>query len=427
MQLSNRRLPPTLCLAALCAAACSDSHAAGGEADAAAPSAAAVTTQRSIPLPEEAALEAWRVELIELAMDAAGAYPLYPHVKSRAQAQESVVETCIELDQPRRALEYSARIDNWRRGVGYASLALDLAEKGVSEGVDELIALAEVEARLGGEENPQDWQQDLIRSKIAAALLQLGRAGDALPYEADLEDSEAGRVAAAKAALLGSEELDARLTELDALLLSATLDQLQSALLAAIELYDRAFEDAELRARCEDWIARASRKVPAQIRLEARLDLARRAFSRGDAAEARAQAEQARAVLDGSKWMPEDRVPLTARIAATRASIGDVQTAGKELAEALDAFHSGRELIQDFWRGTALRPVAEAYVALGDRAQALKIFRIAAEEGVQNPNARPRCDDLVATCLSMARHGVRPDTELAARLRAAREGLAEPW
>jgi hypothetical protein len=57
----------------------------------------------------------------------------------------------------------------------------------------------------------------------------------------------------------------------------------------------------------------------------------------------------------------------------------------------------------------------------------LKLYRRAAEEGIQNPNARPRTEDLVATCLSMARQDVQPDAELVRRLRATREGLADPW
>lgn len=419
-----RSLPIASTLVALLVAACGDSHAAGS---AAALTPAVAGIQRPAALPEDAALDPWRVELIELAMDAASAFPVYPHIKNRSVAQESVVETCIALDQPRRAFDCSARIGNWRRGVGYASLALHLSERGVSEGVDELVALAEKESLLEEEENPQDWQRDLIRSKVAAALLNLGRAAEALPFEDGLEDSEVGRVAAAKAALLDRDELEARLAELDGLLATATLDQLRSALQAAIELYERGYDERELRERCDGWIERATLKVPAQLRLEVRLELSRRAAARADSVEARKQVDLARAVLDGQKWMPEDRVPLTARVAAVRFVAGDEQTARKELIEAVEAFHEGRELIQDFWRGAALRPVAEASIALGDRAQARVLYRLAVEEGSSNANARPRCEDLVATCLSMARHGVEPDAELTARLRALREGLGDPW
>jgi tetratricopeptide (TPR) repeat protein len=422
MHRPNPRHLPLLCLAVLCAASCSDSQAASSPAP-----AAAAPEQMAVPLPEDAPLEPWQAELLELAMDAAGALPVYPHIKTRSLAQESVVEACIALGQPRRALECNARIGNWRRGVGYAGLALHLAERGIADGVDELVALAEVEARLEGEENPQDWQRDLIRSKIAAALLQLGRAGDALAFESGVEDAEYGRIAAAKSALLSRDELEVRLAELDALLATATLDQLRSALVAAIELYARAFGEQELRARCEDWIARASLKVPAQIRLETRLELSRRAVEQGDPAEALTQVTHARAVLDGQQWLPEDRVPLTARVAAARFAAGDVETARRELSEARRAYDEGYESIPDFWRGSALRPLAEACASTGEREQALTLYRRAAEEGVRNPNARPRTEDLVATCLSLARLGVQPDKDLVERLRATRTGLTDPW
>ncbi|HVS19524.1 MAG TPA: hypothetical protein VMT18_13040 [Planctomycetota bacterium] len=360
-------------------------------------------------------------------MDAASALPVFPHIKTQAELQQNVVEACIELDQPRQALEYTRGIGNWRRGVGYADLAGWLAEGAMEPGFEELVALAEQESRLEGEENPQDWQRDLIRSKLAVALFEVGRAGDAAQFEVDLEDSEVGRVAAAKAGLLDRDELEARLGELDELVHAATFDQLVSALEAAVQLYQRGFDDVDLRARCDAWIERASRKLPAQIRLETRLDLVRVAAALGDDVEARSQVDHARAVLDGASWLPEDRVPLTARVAAARFVAGDEQTARVEATEALDLFHEGRETIQDFWRGEALRPLAEAYATMGAEADALRVYRIAAEESTSNANARPRCEDLVATCLSMALHDVQPDAELRARLLATREGLEDPW
>ena len=239
-------------LAALLATSCSDGHAAEVEVELEALPALAQTEPAAavLALPEDVELAPWRVELLELAADTAGAIPAYPHLKTQAQLQQDVVEVCVELDQPRRALATTQRIGNWRRGVGYADLASWLAERGIEQGLDELVALAEVESRLEGEENPQDWQRDLIRSKLAVALLKLGRVGDAALFEHDLEDSEVGRVAAAKASLFEREELEARLVELDSVLPAANLDQMRSALLAGLQLYERGLEDDAWRARC---------------------------------------------------------------------------------------------------------------------------------------------------------------------------------
>jgi len=137
------------------------------------------------------------------------------------------------------------------------------------------------------------------------------------------------------------------------------------------------------------------------------MELARTSAAGGHAQAARAQMAKAREVFDAVRWLPEDRVPLLARVAAARHAAGDAATARAEVAEALALFETSREQIQDFWRGAALRPVAE--------------------EGTLNPNARTRCEDLVANCLSMARCDVKPDDELMARLRATRAGLEDPW
>jgi len=81
----------------------------------------------------------------------------------------------------------------------------------------------------------------------------------------------------------------------------------------------------------------------------------------------------------------------------------------------------------NIYRAGALRPLAEAYQSMGDTAAALTVFKKAVEEGVENPNSRPRVEDLSATCRSMALSGVEPDADLWARLREVFTGLGQPW
>ncbi len=64
---------------------------------------------------------------------------------------------------------------------------------------------------------------------------------------------------------------------------------------------------------------------------------------------------------------------------------------------------------------------------MDDTAAALMVYKRAVEEGVENPNSRPRAEDLSATCLSMALHMVEPDAELKNRIRQISEGLGDPW
>jgi hypothetical protein len=64
---------------------------------------------------------------------------------------------------------------------------------------------------------------------------------------------------------------------------------------------------------------------------------------------------------------------------------------------------------------------------MGDRAKALTIYKRGVDESLVNPNARPRVEDLVATCLSLAQNGVEPDAELNAQLEKVSKGLGAPW
>ena len=75
----------------------------------------------------------------------------------------------------------------------------------------------------------------------------------------------------------------------------------------------------------------------------------------------------------------------------------------------------------------SLRPVAEAYMSMGDTAAAMAVYRTAVEESVVNPNSRPRALDLVATCCSLALNDVEPDAELWTRLREVDASLDHPW
>jgi hypothetical protein len=64
---------------------------------------------------------------------------------------------------------------------------------------------------------------------------------------------------------------------------------------------------------------------------------------------------------------------------------------------------------------------------MGNTAAALSVYAKVIEAGVENPNSRPRAEDLAATCCSMAVHAVEPDPRLWSRIRSIRDGLGDPW
>ena len=95
--------------------------------------------------------------------------------------------------------------------------------------------------------------------------------------------------------------------------------------------------------------------------------------------------------------------------------------------DAIEADDAERERIAPIFRASALRPIAETYQSMGDNAAALALYKRVVEEGANNKNARPRAEDLSATCRSMALNAAEPDSELWARLREISAGLCNPW
>ena len=78
-------------------------------------------------------------------------------------------------------------------------------------------------------------------------------------------------------------------------------------------------------------------------------------------------------------------------------------------------------------RADVLRSLAETYQVLGDSMTSLSVYRQVIEEGMINPNSRPRAEDLSTTCCSMAILAVEPDSQLWTRIHQIREGLGQPW
>lgn len=416
--------------------ACSPSHAAdsspapaqaGADVPSGAPEDAPVT---------DAPLSEARGRLLELAFDSASAMPLKPHIKSRSRAQEAVVAACLELDQPQRALRYAERIADWRRGTGCADVAFHCAQKGARSEAARCLALAtqvvtELERTSEGdedvEENTQAWRKDRVRAKIARTHLLLGQEAEAGRFTQGLESSETGPVALAAAMRVEADAFDSHLRALEADVATGDFDRLRSALAAYAQLYGRFYADSAKRARLEECIERASKNVPITVRVENRIELAEAALGHADPAQALTLVAQARALLASSRWATATHVPFGARLAAVRFRAGEEAEGRKDLEEARARFVAEREAMVDIYRAGVLRPLAEAYLAVGERATARELYAQAVEAGVVNPNSRPRSEDLTATCCSMAVHGFEPDEALWARLTAVRTALSEPW
>ena len=367
-------------------------------------------------------LAAYQNELLDLAFETAAAIPIKPHIKDRSRAQEKVVAASLELDQPLRALSCIEKIDNWRRGAGYADLAFYCARHGYTNEVQQYLDLA-----LQISESAEDWRRDQIRVKIANAYALLGEARQADQYVKGLADAELGKVAGVKAMIAGEDYFDEQMNELDALIAPNNFDIVENALKACANLFNRFYDDAERRSLVEEKIKTSWDKLPIFMRIELLTELAGFALDHADQDKALELVNEAQLFMDGAQWRPEHRIPMISKLVKLRFRAGDRQKARTDADDLRALFDSQRDKIVNIDRAGALRPLAEAYQSMGDTVAALAVYKRAVEEGVENPNSRPRAEDLSATCCSMALYGVEPDAELRTRIRQINEGLGDPW
>jgi tetratricopeptide (TPR) repeat protein len=369
-------------------------------------------------------IPAFQRNLLDLAFESATAIPIKPHIKDRSRTQEEVIAVTLELDQPRRAHGYIKMIDNWRRGAGYADLAFYCAQHGKTNAARHFLDLASQIARAP---DVKDWRRDHIRIKIAKTYIWLGQTQQANQFEAGVVSSESGKVARVQARLSDDDAFHEQIKALDALMASGNFDIIKNTLDAYAELFDRFYGDAEWRSRVEEKIKTSLGNLPVLFRIELLMSLAASARNHADQDKALELVNAAQAMADAYQWPPRYGIPLKARLAEHRFLAGDTQKARSDTDVALALFETVRDQMVDIDRAGTIRPLAEAYRAMGDTAAALAVYRWAVAEGVRNPNSRPRAEDLSATCRSMALHGVEPDAQLWTRMRKIRAELGTPW
>ena len=404
--------------------ACSESPA---HASAASPKAASGgDLAQALPV-ADGPIEDYQAELLDVAFEAASAFPLMPHIKNRSRAQERVVAACFELDQPQRALAYMDGIDNWRRGAGYADLALYCVRRGETAGLEPYLdRAARIAEECAAEENAQLWRSDRIRMKIASVYARIGETEQATALEGKIADSERGMMRAVDALLVEASGFDELVETLVEVVDTQDLEQARNALTAFARLFDRFYDDEEKRARAEAGIEASLRRVPADVGIGLLMELAGFALDHEDRTRALELVDQAELVLGSIRWRARDRIPFQAGLAVLRHRAGD-DGARERLDAALADYEREREGIVDIYRAGVLRSLAEAYASTGNAATAHALYAQAVEAGVQNPNSRPRAEDLSATCSSMARFAVEPDAALLARIFEIRDGLGDPW
>jgi hypothetical protein len=288
----------------------------------------------------------------------------------------------------------------------------------------------------GEREDPmaQEWRADLIMLKVARALAALGdheaaaKAGGGIdPVSTHAVDENWAGTAAERVATLTPESAKLEFAAIDQGFLKMSLGQQATAAAMLARMHQRFFADSELRRACEERMATAWATTMPTLRLDALATMVATNHEQGDAGRAADLLTVMRDVVAGHQWRSEDRMPQLVRLIELARLLGQADRARADAEAALASYQAARDEIVDIYRAETLRPLALAWHALGDRERGDALLALSVEEGVENPNSRPRCDDLVDVCVALARRGIVPSSAQMARLQEIKQGLGEPW
>ncbi len=365
--------------------------------------------------------------ILGLAAEAAESMPLRPHVKTRSRLQAQIVETAIAAGEYDFAMSVIPRIANWRKGLAQAAIAADLAERGEAKRARAALADAEAIEVTLNDEFVQGWRRDRVRARIAAAYAHLGEIEKAALIQARLTSSEAGRLAALAARMTGLERIDENTAAFVAICETGDLEQIRSALLGIAEFYGRVDGDEERLARLEQTIRDNWTRIPVEPRIEILEKLAAEDLEARRVEHARALIDEIEVMVRGNRWNPEQTIALMAKVGRHRHAAGQPEKALAILREAASMYDEKRASIVSIWRGRSLRPLAEAFMAAGSQASAVELYERVLVEAVENPNSRPRLEDLVLTCNSIVASGVVAPESLRKALMRTKAALGSPW
>lgn len=357
------------------------------------------------------AIADYQTRLLDLAFAVAASIPEDPFIKDRCAAQEKVVEVCLRLDQPVRAVGYADQIADWRRGLCYANTAYYLAEKGYSaEQLQKDLKLAEEIASM---DHGQQWRSDRIKARIAQAYAALGQKEKAARFNTSLIDLKKVLPTTTESEV---PSLDGLIQKLDATIALQNYDLMKEALYAYVALFDRYYIQAEKRTLIEDKITSAWAKMPGIIRYDLLVKLADHALDHSDQVKAMEFVDQAADLVTEHQWPLENQIPMAAKLAAYRYRAGHSQKAREDVAAAWTLYKSHGMQISVIHCSETLMPLAEAFGAMGQTDVARDVYKRAIQECLANTNTKTRAEDMAAICVSMAISAVEPDCDLWQRL-----------
>ena len=373
----------------------------------------------------DASLPDFQIQLLELAFETASLIPVNPFIKDRSLAQEKVVDACLKLDLPVRAVRYSDKIDNWRRGLCYANTAKYLVQNGHT--ADQVRKGLEIAEQIADMDHGQQWRNDRIKAAIAQTYMLLGQPENAQRFNRHLTDAAEGTTEEQEVLPRDTLSFEEKVSGLDSTIALMNFDLTQAALQAYAELFNAYYTDVEKRNITQTKINEAceKHKIPLPIRMELLIILASIALEHNDQAKTMELVNEAQILLDDYEWPLEKRIPLSANVSELRYKAGGPEQALADLGNALLLYDEHSEEIVDIYQAETIRPIAEAYQCIGDKDKALAVYKKTVEAGMANLNLKPRAEALSSTCGSMALNAVEPDQELVARMNSIKDELGQ--
>lgn len=375
---------------------------------------------------QAASIAKFQSDLLDTAFETATLIPIEPHIKTRSEWQQRVVETCLKLDQPQRAFVYIEKIDNWRRGLCYAQVAQYYAGKGCRGKAHQILKLADTE----DESDLQGWRKDEVRTVIAKVHMLLGENEEVSEVETGLNAPETGVIGSAKAAQGDDISFEKQVEMLDGLIATGTYEAVKNALYAYTEIYRAQYHDRVKREMIGGKIRSSWKPIPIFVRFDLLNRLAGFSLENNDSDKTSEIIEEIQVFIDSYHWPLKHRILMQAKISLLSFQAGDREKAVLQADAALNQFmreQDDRLKIVNIEKAEAITPLAEVYHSMGNREKAIEVYRLAVQSAVENPNSRPRAEDLTDILCSMALHSFEPDEGLNNEILRHLSELGEPW
>lgn len=378
--------------------------------------------QKQPTAPQNNPLSSFQAELLQTAFEIASAIPIRPHLDSRSKAQKRVFDGAVTLEQMDTAGQFAEQMKDWRRGVAHADLAFYYAGQDEVQTALRELDLAEQIARA-----IQDWPRDRILARLAQASVLLKDSDSAERLTSGIGEQEAAKATHTEATLCTEAQYESQKETLLGLLQHNRYDHRKQGVLSSSALFARFYLDPTKREQIGAMIREYWIEFDSGFKVETLFTLCEAAFLHTDLPYALKLLREGREILDSSPVHPRQQIPLLAQLAALTFRAGDSDSATETIARAETMYSDRLAWIVNIYRPETLVALAEAYHTMGRPDSALGTFRRAVEACVENPNSRPRAENLSLVCTSMAVNGVEPDEVLWTRIREIQTNLNDPW